>query len=104
PRVKAKAEAEAARQGLIISTRARFGFHAAAGSSDDARIRWITQVISPAHSAAAFAAYRAGASEQELEELFGDALGESYFRDGGSRAPGLGVRFTDVEHMEVDYG
>lgn len=104
PKVKAKAEAEAARRGIVVSTRARFGFRAAAGSSDDARVRMITQVISPEHSAAAFAAYRAGASEAELEELFGGALGEAYFRDGGSRASGLGVHFTDVEHMDVDYG
>ncbi|MEU5446144.1 helix-turn-helix transcriptional regulator [Streptomyces griseofuscus] len=103
PRVKDRAEREAAQQGLIISTRARFGFHAAAGTTDDARIRMITQVISPDHSAQAVAAHRAGASEDELQEIIGEALGRAYFRDGGTRAAGLGVRFTDVEYLDVEY-
>ncbi|MEU5548036.1 helix-turn-helix transcriptional regulator [Streptomyces sioyaensis] len=54
PRVKAKAEADAIRRGVVVETRARFGFHAAAGSSDDGRVRWITQAITPDHGAELF--------------------------------------------------
>ncbi|MFF7859320.1 hypothetical protein [Streptomyces sp. NPDC007904] len=44
----------------------------------------------------------AGASEQQLRELTGQALGEVYFRDGGRRAHGLDVEFTDIEQLEID--
>ncbi|OSP34032.1 terminal protein [Streptomyces sp. 13-12-16] len=29
-------------------------------------------------------------------------MGEVYFRDGGRRAHGLEVEFTDVEHLEFE--
>jgi hypothetical protein len=48
----------------------------------------------------AFNAQDAGASEQQLRDIAGQALGEVYFRDGGRRAQGLGVEFTDIEQME----
>jgi hypothetical protein len=32
------------------------------------------------------------------------ALGHAYFRDGGLRAHGLGIAFTDVEFAEFSIG
>ncbi|GAB3171366.1 hypothetical protein GCM10027162_12510 [Streptomyces incanus] len=49
-----------------------------------------------------YAAQDAGANEQQLRDLAAEALGEVYFRDGGRRATGLAVRFTDIEHVEFD--
>ncbi|MFF4450913.1 telomere-protecting terminal protein Tpg [Streptomyces sp. NPDC001502] len=102
PKVKARAEKQAAARGIVVETRARFGFRAPAGTTDDGRLRRITQHITPENSAAAFAAYRAGASEDELQAIVGGALGESYFRDGGRRAQGLDVELTDIDY--IDFG
>ncbi|GAB2627647.1 hypothetical protein GCM10027168_69210 [Streptomyces capparidis] len=84
PRVRAQALSEQAATGLVISTRARFGFTSSRGSTDDPRRRRLTQRVSPATAAEILAARRAGASEQELTELVAAALGEAYFREGGN--------------------
>ncbi|SCK63056.1 Replicative DNA helicase [Streptomyces sp. AmelKG-D3] len=88
--------------GLVIHTRARFGFDTPVGSSDDSRIRDITQAIPPEWAERLFTAQGQGAGERQLQQILGDALGEAYLRDGGRRAHGLGVRFTDVDHADID--
>lgn len=45
PRVRARRRARAEAEGFVFHTRARFGFAAPAGSSDDPRVRWITQYL-----------------------------------------------------------
>jgi transcriptional regulator with XRE-family HTH domain len=103
PRVRERARRQAATTtGLVIDTRARFGFTAAPGTTDDARIRHLTLALPPQHAARLFDAQDTGASEQQLRTLAGEVLGEVYFRDGGRRAHGLEVEFTDVEHLEFD--
>ncbi|MGA5207947.1 telomere-protecting terminal protein Tpg [Streptomyces variegatus] len=103
PRVRAQARQQAATStGIIIDTRARFGFTAAPGTTDDARIRHITLALPPQYAARLFDAQDVGASEQQLRDLAGEALGEVYFRDGGRRAHGLDVKFTDIEHVDFD--
>ncbi|GAB1331887.1 hypothetical protein ACE1SV_62260 [Streptomyces sennicomposti] len=39
---------------------------------------------------------------QQLRDIAGQALGEVYFQDGGRRAQGLDVGFTDIEQLEFD--
>ncbi|WP_258308703.1 XRE family transcriptional regulator [Streptomyces sp. NWU339] len=103
PRVRAQARRRAAtRTGLVVDTRARFGFTAAPGTTDDARLRHLTRALPPQHAARLFDAQDTGATEQRLRDLAAEALGEVYFRDGGRRASGLEVQFTDVEHVEFD--
>ncbi|PWI08979.1 DNA-binding protein [Streptomyces sp. NWU339] len=103
PRVRAQARRQAATStGVVIDVRARFGFTAAPGTTDDARLRHITLALPPQYAARLFAAQDAGASEQQLRDLAGQALGEVYFQDGGRRAHGLDVEFTDIEQMEFD--
>ncbi|MFL4910889.1 telomere-protecting terminal protein Tpg [Streptomyces sp. MMS24-I2-30] len=103
PRVREAARRQAATStGLVVDTRARFGFTAAPGTTDDARIRHLTIALPPHHAARLFDAQDAGAGEQQLRELAAEGLGEVYFRDGGRRATGLEVQFTDVEHVEFD--
>ncbi|MEV5646400.1 XRE family transcriptional regulator [Streptomyces flaveolus] len=103
PRVRAQARKQAATTaGLVMDTRARFGFTAAPGTTDDARIRHITLALPPHHAARLFHAQDQGAGEQQLRALAAEALGEVHFRDGGRRADGLEVEFTDVEQVEFD--
>ncbi|PWJ02397.1 terminal protein [Streptomyces sp. NWU49] len=37
-----------------------------------------------------------------MRDIAAEGLGEVYFRDGGRRAHGLEVEFTDVEHLKFD--
>ena len=76
-----------------IETRARFGFTAAPGSTDDGRMRRITQHLPPAYAARLFDAQAAGATEQQLQAIAAEGLQEIYFKDRGRRAarPGGGV-------------
>jgi hypothetical protein len=72
------------------------------GTTDGARVRHLTLALSPQYAARLFDAKDAGADEQQLRALAGEALGEVYFREGGRRAVGLEVEFTGVEHVEFD--
>jgi hypothetical protein len=102
PQIRAKARKKAAStDGLVVSTRARFGFTAAAGTTDDARIRDITQALPPRWADRLFEARDAGANEQQLQRIAAEGLAEMYFRNNNTRAHGLGVEFTDVEHIEI---
>ncbi|MEU0054687.1 helix-turn-helix transcriptional regulator [Streptomyces sp. NPDC006309] len=103
PRIRELARRQAATStGLMIDARARFGFTAAPGSTDDARLRHLTLALPPHHAARLFQAQEAGATEEQLREIAAEALGEVYFRDSGRRAHGLEVEFTDVEQLEFD--
>ncbi|MFI5635087.1 telomere-protecting terminal protein Tpg [Streptomyces sp. NPDC051664] len=104
PRVRERAKKQAATStGIVIETRARFGFTAAPGTSDDGRIRRITQHLPPAYAARLFDAQAAGASDTQLQAVVAEGLQEQYFKDGGRRADGLLVEFTDIDYVELDY-
>jgi hypothetical protein len=103
PQIRAKAkQAAATTGGIVIDTRARFGYTAAPGSTDDARLRHLTVALPPQYAARLFETKEAGGTEQQLRNIAAEALGEVYFRDNGRRAHGLEVEFTDVEHLEFD--
>ncbi|CAL9677218.1 hypothetical protein SUDANB105_08210 (plasmid) [Streptomyces sp. enrichment culture] len=100
PLVRARRRARAEADGFVFHTRARFGFAAPAGSSDDPRVRLITQYLSGEVARELFAARDAGGGEQQQMVILARALGHAYFRDGGLRAHGLGIAFTDVEFAD----
>ncbi|WP_174250572.1 telomere-protecting terminal protein Tpg [Streptomyces globosus] len=103
PQVRAKARQKAATTtGLVVSTRARFGFEAAGGTTDDARIRDITQALPPEYADQLFTAREQGAGEDQLRQIAADGLARMYFRANNSRAHGLDVEFTDVERLDID--
>lgn len=103
PQVRAKARKKAAASdGLVVSTRARFGFTAEPGTTDDARIRDITQALPPVFADRLFTAREQGATEQQLQQIAADGLAQMYFRDNNRRAHGLGVEFTDVECIDIE--
>ncbi|MDQ0746078.1 hypothetical protein QF034_000309 [Streptomyces africanus] len=103
PQIRARAKDTAATTGgIVIDTRARFGYTAAPGSTDDARLRHLTVALPPQYAARLFETKEAGGTEQQLRDIAAEALGEVYFRDNGRRAQGLEVEFTDVEHLEFD--
>ncbi|MEV8457683.1 XRE family transcriptional regulator [Streptomyces sp. NPDC052095] len=104
PQIRAKARAKAASTGgIVIDARARMGYTAPIGSTDQNRIRHLTVALPPVYAARLFDAQEAGASDTELQEIAAEALKEVYFQDGGRRAGSLEeVRFTNVEHLEFE--
>ncbi|MFH0246545.1 telomere-protecting terminal protein Tpg [Streptomyces sp. HK10] len=103
PRVRERARKRAATSGgIVIETRARFGFAAAPGSTDDARIRLVTQHLPPAYAARLLDAKAAGADEEQLRGIAAEGLQEVYFKNHGRRAQGLQVEFTDIDYVEFD--
>lgn len=102
PQVRARAKQKAATtDGLVLASRARFGFTAAPGTTDDARIRDITQALPPRWAERLFQARDAGATEDQLLRITAEGLGEMYFRADNTRAQGLTVEFTDVEQIDI---
>ncbi|WEV29542.1 XRE family transcriptional regulator [Streptomyces sp. 71268] len=103
PQIRQQAIKRAATSsGLMVDVRARFGFTAAPGTTDDARLRHLTLPLPPEHAARLLTARQAGASEAELRQAAAEALGDVYFRDAGRRAHGLEVELADLEHIEFD--
>jgi ADP-ribose pyrophosphatase YjhB (NUDIX family) len=101
PRVRERARRQAATStGLVVDVRAWFGFTAAPGTTDDAWMRHLTIALPPHYAARLFEAQAVGAGEQQLRAIAAEGLGEMYFRDGGRRAHGLEVEFTDVEQIQ----
>ncbi|MFE7395050.1 telomere-protecting terminal protein Tpg [Streptomyces sp. NPDC057582] len=104
PRVKENAKKNTAiSTGIIMETRARFGFTAAPGSTDDGRIRRITQHLPATYAARLFDAQAAGAPEQQLRAVLTEGLQQEYFKDRGRRADGLLVEFTDIDYVELSF-
>ncbi|MER7000486.1 XRE family transcriptional regulator [Streptomyces sp. NPDC000410] len=103
PQIRARARQTAATTGgIVVDTRARFGYTAAPGTTDDARLRHLTVALPPEYAARLFDAQDAGAPEQQLRDIAAEGLQEIYFKDHGRRAGGLLVEFTDIDHIEFD--
>ncbi|MFI1808495.1 telomere-protecting terminal protein Tpg [Streptomyces californicus] len=104
PQIRAKARAKAAStHGIMIDVRARLGYTAPIGSTDQDRIRHLTLALPPQYAARLFDAQEQGATDDRLQEIAAEALKEVYFQDGGRRASSLDeVRFTDIEHLEFE--
>lgn len=101
PQVRARAkQAAATTDGIMIDVQARFGYSAAAGSTDQARVRHLTLALPPRHAARLLEAQGDGVDEDDLRELAAEALGEVYFRDSGRRAQGLEVELKDIVDLE----
>jgi hypothetical protein len=104
PQIRAKARQKAATtDGIVIDTRARIGYTAPIGTTDEDRLRHLTVALPPRYAARLFNAQEQGASDQQLQQIAAEALKEVYFQDNGRRAGQLEeVRFTDIEHLEFD--
>ncbi|MDX2827169.1 XRE family transcriptional regulator [Streptomyces ipomoeae] len=104
PQIRARAREKAATTGgIVIDTRARIGYTAPIGSTDEDRLRHLTVALPPQYAARLFKAQEQDATDQRLQEIAAEALKEVYFQDNGRRAGQLEeVRFTDITHLEFD--
>lgn len=104
PRVRRRARRRASTStGITIETRARFGYTAPVGTTDDGRLRRLTVHLPPAYADRLFQAQRQGASDRALREIVAEGLQEIYFKDGGTRAGDLEVEFTDIDYFDVSF-
>ncbi|MEU9297633.1 telomere-protecting terminal protein Tpg [Streptomyces sp. NPDC048266] len=104
PQIRAKARKKAATTGgIVIDTRARIGYTAPIGSTDEDRLRHLTVALPPHYAARLFDAQEQGATDRQLQQIAAEALKDVYFQDNGRRAGQLEeVRLADIEHLEFD--
>ncbi|MET7695117.1 XRE family transcriptional regulator, partial [Streptomyces sp. NPDC005483] len=105
PQVRKRRQKQAATTGgITVETRARFGYTAPVGTTDDARFRRLTVHLPPAYAQRLFNARDTGASDQEMRQIIAEGLKETYFQDGGNRAMGLtDVTLNDIDYLDLDY-
>jgi len=105
PRVRQQARKRAAASGgITVETRARFGYHASVGSTDDPRERLLTIHLPPAYAAELFEAQQRGEGDRVLREIAAKGFQDIYFQDGGRRAQGLTeVEITDITYFDVKF-
>ncbi|MGW9284871.1 telomere-protecting terminal protein Tpg [Streptomyces diastaticus] len=89
--------------GITIETRARFGYTAPAGSTDDGRFRRLTVHLPAEYAQALFNARDQGATEDQLRAIVAQGLQEVYFKDGDSRAGNLEVSLTNIDYLDVAF-
>ncbi|MEV7464103.1 telomere-protecting terminal protein Tpg, partial [Streptomyces rubiginosohelvolus] len=75
PQIRARARQKAATtSGIVIDTRARIGYTAPVGTTDENRIRHLTVALPPRYAARLFDAQEQGATEQRLREIAAEGL------------------------------
>ncbi|MFE0674907.1 telomere-protecting terminal protein Tpg [Streptomyces sp. NPDC058867] len=90
--------------GITVETRARFGYTAPVGTTDDGRFRRLTVHLPPAYAQRLFEAREAGAADQQMRGIIAEGLKEVYFQDGGVRAMSLSeVEINDIDYLDLDY-
>ncbi|MGW4029550.1 telomere-protecting terminal protein Tpg [Streptomyces sp. NPDC004838] len=104
PRVRERRRRRAATStGITVETRARFGYTAPIGTTDDPRMRRLTVHLPPVYAHRLFEARQQGASDRLLRGIVAEGLREIYFQDNGHRAQGLDVEITDIDYLDVSY-
>ncbi|MEU3356310.1 XRE family transcriptional regulator [Streptomyces sp. NPDC037389] len=103
PRIRKRRRRQAATTGITIETRAQFGYTAPIGTTDDGRFRRLTVHLPPHYAQRLFDAKEQGASDQQMRDIVAEGLQEVYFKDGGNRAAGLEVAFTNIDYFDVSF-
>jgi DNA-binding transcriptional regulator YdaS (Cro superfamily) len=105
PQVRKRRQQQAATTtGITVETRARFGYTAPIGTTDDGRFRRLTVHLPPAYAQRLFDARNTGASDQDMRGIIAEGLKEIYFQDSGARALGLSdVTLNDIDYLDLDY-
>ncbi|MFJ2833511.1 telomere-protecting terminal protein Tpg [Streptomyces sp. NPDC087263] len=105
PQVRKRRQKQAATSGgITVETRARFGYTAPVGTTDDGRFRRLTVHLPPAYAQRLFDARNTGASDQQMRGIIAEGFKEIYFQDGGGRAIGLSdVTLNDIDYLDLDY-
>ncbi|MFF0088205.1 telomere-protecting terminal protein Tpg [Streptomyces canus] len=105
PQVRKRRQKQAATtRGITVETRARFGYTAPIGTTDDGRFRRLTVHLPPEYAQRLFNARTTGASDQQMRQIIAEGLKNIYFQDSGNRALGLSdVTLNDIDYLDLDY-
>ncbi|MFJ9689291.1 telomere-protecting terminal protein Tpg [Streptomyces bacillaris] len=101
---KRRQKQAAATGGITVETRARFGYTAPVGTTDDGRFRRLTVHLPPTYAQRLFNARNTGASDQQMRQIIAEGFKEIYFQDGGNRATGLSdITLNDIDYLDLNY-
>ncbi|GHH88495.1 hypothetical protein GCM10018793_68370 [Streptomyces sulfonofaciens] len=105
PKVRKRRRMQAATTGgITVETRARFGYTAPIGTTDDGRFRRLTVHLPPEYAQRLFDARDAGAGDRQMRAIVADGFKEVYFQDGGARAMRISdVAINDIDYLDLDY-
>ncbi|MEV0449873.1 XRE family transcriptional regulator [Streptomyces sp. NPDC050600] len=105
PLVRKRRQKKAATTGgITVETRARFGYTAPVGTTDDGRFRRLTVHLPATYAQRLFDARDTGATDQDMREIVAEGFKEVYFQDGGGRATGLSeVQLTDIDYLDIEF-
>ncbi|MFF6807966.1 telomere-protecting terminal protein Tpg [Streptomyces sp. NPDC012616] len=104
PRVRSRARKQAAATGgITVETRARFGYSAPGGTTDDGRFRRLTVHLPRSTRGACSTPATPGASDAQMRHIVAEGLQEVYFKDGGRRADDLEVELNDIDYIDVSF-
>ncbi|MFE4415825.1 telomere-protecting terminal protein Tpg [Streptomyces sp. NPDC056821] len=101
---KRRRKQAAATGGITVETRARFGYTAPVGTTDDGRFRRLTVHLPPSYAQRLFDARDMGAGDQQMRQIIAEGFKEIYFQDGGVRAMGLSdVAINEIDYLDLDF-
>ncbi|MGD3112042.1 telomere-protecting terminal protein Tpg [Streptomyces sp. YGL11-2] len=105
PQVRKRRRKQAATTtGITVETRARFGYTAPIGTTDDGRFRRLTVHLPASYAQRLFDARDEGVSDQQMRDIIAEGFKETYFQDGGARAMGLSdVAINDIDYLDLDF-
>ncbi|MFE9311267.1 telomere-protecting terminal protein Tpg [Streptomyces sp. NPDC088353] len=105
PQVRKRRRRQAAATGgITVETRARFGYTAPVGTTDDGRFRRLTVHLPPSYAQRLFDARETGAGDPQMRQIIAEGFKEVYFQDGGVRAMGLSdVAINEIDYLDLDF-
>ncbi|GHC45115.1 telomere-protecting terminal protein Tpg [Streptomyces cinnamoneus] len=104
PQVRKRRRRQAATStGITVETRARFGYTAPIGTTDDPRMRRLTVHLPPQYADRLFRAQQQGVDDRQLRGIVAEGLQEIYFKDNGRRADDLEVEISDIDYFDVSF-
>jgi hypothetical protein len=105
PRIRRRAHQAVDEQqhSLGVHFRGWFGFDGAAGTSDDGRVRLLSESLHHPYPTRLLKARHRNASEEELRTIVADGIGESYFRVSPGPNGLHAVRLSNVDYIEFYY-
>ncbi|MFL3871387.1 XRE family transcriptional regulator, partial [Streptomyces griseobrunneus] len=101
---KRRRKQAAATGGITVETRARFGYTAPIGTTDDGRFRRLTVHLPPTYAQRLFNARDTGAGDQQMRQIIAEGLKNIYFQDSGNRAAGLSdITLNNIDYLDLTY-
>ncbi|WP_411078394.1 telomere-protecting terminal protein Tpg [Streptomyces sp. cmx-10-25] len=104
PGIRKRRRKQAAASGITVETRARFGYTAPVGTTDENRLRRLTIKLPASYARRLFDAQDRGLGDQQMREIVAEGFKETYFQDNGARAMGLStVQINDIDYLDIEY-